>query len=65
VPTLLIAGELDQAAPLRTMQRMAEAIPGARLEVIPGAGHLVHLERPAAFRAALLPFLSAPVDGTA
>jgi pimeloyl-ACP methyl ester carboxylesterase len=65
VPTLLIAGELDQAAPLRTMQRMAEAIPDARLEVVPGAGHLVHLERPAAFRAALLPFLSAPADGTA
>lgn len=57
VPTLLIAGERDQAAPLKTMQRMAEAIPGARLVVIPGAGHLLHLERPAAFRTALMPFL--------
>jgi pimeloyl-ACP methyl ester carboxylesterase len=57
-PTLLIAGELDQAAPLKTMQRMAEAIPGARIVVIPGAGHMIHLEQPAAFRAALLPFLT-------
>jgi 3-oxoadipate enol-lactonase len=58
VPTLLTAGELDQAAPLKTMQRMAEAIPGARLTVIPRAGHMIHLEQPAAFRAALLPFLA-------
>ncbi|MBU8542932.1 MULTISPECIES: alpha/beta fold hydrolase [Roseomonadaceae] len=57
VPTLLIAGERDQAAPLKTMQRMAEAIPGARITVIAGAGHLIHLEAPDAFRAALLPFL--------
>ncbi|WP_237214626.1 alpha/beta fold hydrolase [Falsiroseomonas oryziterrae] len=58
VPTLLIAGECDQAAPAKTMQRMAEAIPGARIVVIPGAGHMIHLEQPAAFRAALLPFLA-------
>jgi len=58
VPTLLIAGERDQAAPLKTMQRMTEAIPGARLVVIPGTGHMIHLEQPDAFRAALLPFLA-------
>lgn len=59
VPTLLIAGERDPAAPPKTMQRMAETIPGARLVVVPGTGHFVHLERPAEFRAALLPFLAA------
>lgn len=58
VPTLLIAGEGDKAAPLRTMQRMAEAIPGARLVVLPGAGHLGHLEQPAAFNVALTDFLA-------
>jgi pimeloyl-ACP methyl ester carboxylesterase len=57
VPTLLIAGERDQAAPARTMQRMADAIPGSRIVVIPGAGHMIHLEQPAAFRAALAGFL--------
>ena len=58
VPTLLIAGEHDAAAPPKTMQRMADAIPGARIVVIPGVGHFAHLEQPAAFRAALLPFLA-------
>lgn len=58
-PTLLIAGDRDQAAPLKTMQRMAEAIPAARIVVIPDAGHLIHLERPAAFAAAVRPFLEA------
>lgn len=57
VPTLLIAAERDRAAPPKTMQRMAEAIPGARLAVLAGAGHMAHLERPAEFQAALLPFL--------
>jgi pimeloyl-ACP methyl ester carboxylesterase len=57
VPTLLIAGEHDPAAPPKTMQRMAAAIPGARLVVLAGTGHFAHLERPAAFRAVLLPFL--------
>jgi 3-oxoadipate enol-lactonase len=57
-PTLLIAGERDQAAPAKTMQRMVDAIAGARIVVIPGAGHFVHLEQPAAFRAALDPFLA-------
>ncbi len=58
VPALLVAGEKDGAAPLKTMQRMAEAIPGARLHVVQGAGHLLHIERPAEFRAAVLPFLA-------
>ncbi len=58
-PTHLIAGDRDQAAPLKTMQRMADAIPGARITVIPDAGHLIHLERPAAFAAAVREALEA------
>lgn len=46
VPTLLIAGEEDSNAPLKTMTRMAETIPGARLEVLPRIGHLAPLECP-------------------
>jgi pimeloyl-ACP methyl ester carboxylesterase len=57
MPVLLIAGEVDEAAPLKTMRRMAETIPGARLVVIPRANHFAHLEKPAEFRAALRPFL--------
>jgi pimeloyl-ACP methyl ester carboxylesterase len=59
VPTLLIAGEHDPAAPPRTMQRMAAVIPGARFVLLPGCGHFAHLEQPAAFAAALRPFLAA------
>jgi 3-oxoadipate enol-lactonase len=46
VPTLLIAGEEDTNAPLKTMTRMAETIPGARLQVLRGIGHLAPLECP-------------------
>ena len=46
VPTLLIAGDEDSNAPLKTMARMAETIPGARLEVLAGTGHLAPLECP-------------------
>ncbi|MDP3414577.1 alpha/beta fold hydrolase [Falsiroseomonas sp.] len=58
VPTLLVAGERDQAAPAKTMQRMADTVPGAKFVMIPGAGHLIHLEAPEPFLAALLPFLA-------
>ena len=43
-PTLLIAGDEDTNAPLKAMIRMAELLPGARLEVLPGTGHLAPLE---------------------
>ncbi|UPY36528.1 alpha/beta hydrolase [Sediminicoccus sp. KRV36] len=57
-PALLIAGEADATAPPRGMSRMAEAMPDARLVVIPGVGHLLPLEAPEAFHAALLAFLA-------
>jgi 3-oxoadipate enol-lactonase len=57
-PTLLVAGERDPLAPPRTMERMQAAIRGARpLVVLPRAGHLAHLEFPAAFNAAVRDFL--------
>lgn len=57
-PTLCLAGELDKAAPARTMARMAETIPGARYAVVAGAGHMLHMEQPASFQAALRDFLA-------
>lgn len=45
VPTLLIVGELDTRY-VDIAHRMADAIPDARVEVIPGAGHACHLEQP-------------------
>jgi len=56
-PTLVIVGELDQGTPPSDARLMAERIPGARLDIIPKAGHLSNLEQPEAFNKALLSFL--------
>jgi pimeloyl-ACP methyl ester carboxylesterase len=57
-PTLVVCGALD---PVRARAEfVASRIPGARLVVIGGAGHAPHLESPARFRVAVLPFISAP-----
>ena len=46
-PTLVVVGEADAITPVPMVQRMAQAIPGARFEVIADSGHLTTLERPA------------------
>lgn len=46
VPTLVICGEEDKLCSLRTHEDMAGLIPGSKLEVVQGAGHLVPLEQP-------------------
>ena len=52
IPVTLVVGERD--AKFRAVaERMAAALPGARLEVVPGAGHAVQLERPDAVAAAI------------
>ena len=56
VPTLVITGEADVAAPVARAQAMAALIPGARLEIVPGAPHMAPLERPDLFNAAVLRF---------
>jgi 3-oxoadipate enol-lactonase len=48
-PTQVVVGELDVATPLSDATIMAERIPGARLAVIPEAGHLSNLEQPDRF----------------
>ena len=58
-PTLVVTGELDGPAPPADGRLMAERIPGARLEIIPRAGHLSNLEEPDRFNRALLDFLEA------
>jgi len=42
----VIAGEQDQLMPRAEMEKIAASVPGARLEVIAGAGHLPFLEDP-------------------
>lgn len=59
IPTLVIGGEHDQLMPPAVLEGLAGAIPGARLAMLPGAGHVSNLDNPAAFRAALHGFLAA------
>ena len=56
VPTLIIVGDQDQPF-LAPCEYMAKKIPGARLEVIRGAGHSSNLDQPDAFNRVLLDFL--------
>jgi poly(3-hydroxyalkanoate) depolymerase len=59
-PTLVIMGDDDPIVPLingRILQRM---IPGARLHVVPGGGHLFLLETPGEIAALVTKFLTAP-----
>ncbi len=57
VPTLVVVGEEDALTPPTEAQLIADGIPGSRLEVVPGAGHLPNLENPAVFDATLRGFL--------
>jgi pimeloyl-ACP methyl ester carboxylesterase len=74
MPVLLIIGELDRTvigrnwASAITLRQLgnypvlgkltAAAIPNAQLVLIPGVGHIPHIENPPAFYTALMPFLS-------
>jgi 3-oxoadipate enol-lactonase len=59
VPTLVMVGESDTLTPPDQARAMAETIPGARLEVISGAGHLPPLEQPDEVTRRLREFLTA------
>jgi pimeloyl-ACP methyl ester carboxylesterase len=58
VPTLIIVGDEDVLTPPKESRAMHAAIAGSRLEVIPGAGHVSNVERPAAFNQVLTEFIA-------
>lgn len=57
VPAQVVVGEEDVSCPLPCGRKVQEALPGAALVRLPGAGHTMPAERPAEVAAALLAFL--------
>ncbi len=57
-PTLVMAGDEDAIIPLEEANNLARAIPKAKQEILPQAGHLINLEDPARFIAPICQFLS-------
>lgn len=56
-PTLALAGERDLPDFPAIARRIAAEAPAARAEIVPGAGHLLNLDRPDEFLRAVLGFL--------
>jgi pimeloyl-ACP methyl ester carboxylesterase len=57
MPTLFLRGASDGIVSADYMARYAALLPQARIETIPEAGHLPHVERPAATAAKIAQFL--------
>jgi pimeloyl-ACP methyl ester carboxylesterase len=58
VPTLVLVGDEDAISSPDDARAMAEKVAGARLEILPRAGHLTALECPEEFNASLAAFLA-------
>jgi len=65
VPVTVITGERDRLVSLSQAEELAAAIPGAELVRVPGAGHVVLLERPEAVNAAIAALLARSAEDTA
>ncbi len=57
-PTLIVASELDRHCPPKAAEIIAAGIKGSRLEVIPGAGHPIPVEKPRELAASMNAFLA-------
>jgi pimeloyl-ACP methyl ester carboxylesterase len=57
VPTLLVAGEVDQVGHPAGMKRVADMIANCQFAVVSGSGHYPWAENPAEFNGAFFAFL--------
>jgi pimeloyl-ACP methyl ester carboxylesterase len=57
VPVLVVSGTDDVMVPPETSEELHRAIPGSRMVVVPGAGHMLPLEQPGTFNRALGEFV--------
>jgi pimeloyl-ACP methyl ester carboxylesterase len=58
IPTLVVWGERDSLFPVAIGEHTANSIPGAKLQVLRGVGHVPHLEAPSALARAFTQFVS-------
>lgn len=58
VPALVLWGDRDTVTPLPQGENLAKRIPGSKLVVLKGIGHIPQIEDTAAFNAELLAFLA-------
>jgi len=58
-PTLVIHGESDRLVPADNGKLIAERIPGAKLVMLPHAGHIYSTDQTEAAHCAILEFLAA------
>jgi pimeloyl-ACP methyl ester carboxylesterase len=58
-PVLVLCGEADRLAAPEHSREIAALVPGARLEIVPGAGHMLTMEQPERVNALLLDWLAA------
>jgi pimeloyl-ACP methyl ester carboxylesterase len=56
--TLILCGEKDVMTPPKFSEALRDSIPGAQLEIVPGAGHMLMLEQPDAVAKSLEQFLN-------
>lgn len=57
VPTLVVVGDEDVITPPALSEELVRLVPGATIEIIADAGHLINIEQPDAFNAAIDSFL--------
>lgn len=57
-PTLIVASELDQHCPPKAAEIICTRIKGSRLEIIPGAGHPIPVEKPRELAESMNSFLN-------
>jgi pimeloyl-ACP methyl ester carboxylesterase len=58
IPTLIIVGDRDVEDVRAISERLSEGLPDSRMILLPGVGHMLNLEAPQEFDAAVLAFLS-------